>query len=165
MKREYEMVLENLARAGWKAERLPRRRRVPREILTRYPGMPSDYREFIEWIRNVDSPDDKAWFVTSSIFSGTTDCAYAWNEWEKQSLEAAEANRPLAKRIRKFWDRYLPVVMTVKSGYAYFALDLKTGKIVHGEEPEYEETSPFAASLKELFSLLSERDPRTELWV
>ncbi len=50
--------------------------------------------------------------------------------------------------------------MSVKDGYAYYALDLGTFQVVRGEEPEYEETAPIAGSLLELLRLLASGDPR-----
>jgi hypothetical protein len=56
--------------------------------------------------------------------------------------------------------------MSVKSGYAYFALDLESMQVVRGDEPEYEETLPLASSLGEMFEMLISRDPpRVEDWV
>jgi len=165
MTREYEATLDSLVQLGWSVERLSQRQTLPDEILKRYPGMPLDHREFVETTGIVASPSATAWLVTSCVFTGTSDLAYAWNEWEQQSLEAAEKDLALRTSIERFWDRHLPIVMSVKSGYAYLALDLNTLQIVRGEEPLYEESSLLASSLHEMFSLVVNRDPRVQRWV
>jgi hypothetical protein len=126
--------------------------------------MPPEHRELVESLGLVSSADQKAWLVTGCIFSGDVS-AYAWNEWEQQSLEAAGADEGLARTIRAFWDRHLPILMSVKSGYAHFSLDLETLRVVQGEEPEYEATSPLASSIDEVLELILRRDPRVARWV
>ncbi|MEO7096560.1 MAG: hypothetical protein ABI175_25100 [Polyangiales bacterium] len=158
-------MITKLDGLGWKVERLPKRRALPDDVVARYPGIPKDYLKFIGSNGLVSSPDDKAWLVTGCVFSGSSNTAYAWNEWEKQSLEAAGKDKELAGSIREFWDRHLPILMSVKSGYAYFALDLETRKVVQGEEPIYEEISTFAPSVHELFRLIAEQSPRVQRWV
>ena len=74
------------------------------------------------------------------------------NEFELQSIEAAESDSEWIKRIKAFWDEHAPVMLSEKSGYAYFAID-RSGKIVLGREPEYEEvavSTSFQAFLDEL---------------
>ena len=42
------------------------------------------------------------------------------------------------KGIRTFWDRHLPVLMSVAGDYEFLAIDQDTGAVVHGIEPEFE---------------------------
>lgn len=126
--------------------------------------MPPEYRELVETLGLVSSSDPKAWLVTSCIFSGNVS-AYAWNEWEQQSLEAAGEDEGLARSIRAFWDRHLPILMSVKSGYAHFSLDMETLRVVQGEEPECEDASPLASSIDEVLQMIFRRDPRLARWV
>jgi hypothetical protein len=162
----YAELLDRLERVGWTAERLSQPEPLPEQILERYPDIPAEYREFAESAGFVVGPGETAWLVTSCVFAGTSKCAWAYNEWERQSLEAAGNDQALAKEIRAFWDRHLPVVMSTKSCYAYFALDLDTQQIVQGEEPMYEDVgSPLAGSLDEMFRLIVTRDDRVSLYV
>lgn len=161
----YQATLMGLEHAGWTVERLAHRQALPDNVIKRYASIPGDYLELIESVGLVTSPGDTAWLITSCIFSGASSRAYAWNEWESQSLEAAGSDDALKVSIKSFWDIHLPIIMSVKSGYAYFALNLETLQIVQGEEPIYEDSSPLASSLAELFSLIMKRDPRLQRWV
>lgn len=160
----YLKMVGRLAEVGWTVERLSRKRALPMSVVARYPSMPLNYRQFAESFGNVSSPGDRAWLVTSEVFCGSGS-AFAWNEWELQSLAAAGDDRTLVPRIGQFWDRHLPVVMSVKSGYAHFSLDLETMTVVQGEEPEYEDVSRVASSVDELFQSMAARDPKLTPWL
>lgn len=164
MNTPFSTVLAELAHSGWKVELLPHRRSLPDAVVRRYPWMPADYREVIEEANLITSPDDKAWLLTFADFSGTANCAYAWNEWERQSLEAAGDDQDWKSRIEQFWDRHFPIMMSVKSGYAYLAIERTSLSVVAGEDPEYEETSLVAATIPDALRLLASRDPRVQRW-
>ena len=150
---------------GWKSELLTWREPLPSHVMSRYPAIPEDYLEFVETTKSVIAPGDIAWLVTTRVFAGKAGVAYAWNEWEQQSIEAADGHPSLKAGVHKFWDKHLPVLMSVKSGYAYFALDMDTFQVVCGEEPEYEEPSVLASSLDEMFRMCASRSPGLERWV
>ena len=163
--KNYEAILNRLVQMGWTVDRLPQPKPLPEEILKRYPAIPADYRELIESLGLVTSPERTAWLVTGGIISGECKIAFAWNEWEIQSLDAAGKDGAWATSIRQFWDHHFPLLMSVKSGYAYFALDLTASNVVQGEEPEYEEVSPLAPTIAEMFRMVIDKDPSIEAWV
>ena len=111
MKRRYSDALDKLTQGGWSVERLSQREPLPAEVAERYPGLPGDYREFIEECGLVVSPSDTAWLVTARVVAGRADVSYAWNEWEVQSLDAADGDLDWQRRITQFWDRHFPVLM------------------------------------------------------
>ena len=55
------------------------------------------------------------------------------------SLEAASDDDEWKKRITNFWDKTIPIVMSVGGDYYYYGIDIETGKIVVAYEPEFEE--------------------------
>ena len=55
--------------------------------------------------------------------------------------------------------------MSLKSGYAYFAIKRTNNTVVVGEEPQFEETSPLAASLSELLEMIAARSSVLEPWL
>jgi len=126
--------------------------------------MPADYRHLVEAFGSVTSADERAWLVTGEVFAGS-DSAFTWNEWEVQSLESAGDDRPFAARIVQFWDQHVPLVMSVKSGYAHFSLDLKTLGVVVGSEPEYERVLPLASSVEALLHRIVESDTALAAWI
>ena len=165
MKLGYSDALDRLKHGGWSVERLARREPLVAEVAERYPWLPGDYQELIEECGLIASPSGTAWLVTTRVVAGRADVAYAWNEWEVQSLDAADGDADWQQRITQFWDRHFPVLMSVKDGYAYCALDLGTFQVVRGEEPEYEATVPIAGSLLELLQLLASGGPKPAGWV
>jgi hypothetical protein len=162
---EHRRVLEQLRSSGWRIEYFDERKALASDVVTRYPWMPSDYREFVEETKIAVSPDEKAWFLTALDFSGESDSAFAWNEWERQSLEAAEDDEALKRQTLGFWDSHLPVLVSVKSGYAYVAIERSDLTVVCGEEPEYEEATLLTSSFAELLHLIAARDPRLSRWI
>lgn len=165
MNSEFGKTLKDLAQNGWRIESLPTPQALPDEITVRYPWFPAEYRKLVEETKSAASPGDKAWLLTVFDYSNTSDSAYLWNEWERQSLDAAADDEQWQVRIRGFWDAHLPLIMSVKSGYAYFAIEYPSLKVVVGEEPEYEETSEIAESIAELFRLIATRDGKVEKWI
>lgn len=156
---------ELLRIAGWRVERCARRQALPAELVRRYPWMPADYRDFVEETKLASSADEKAWFLTARDFAGEPGPPFAWNEWERQSIEAAEGDEELERRVVAFWDSHLPILLSVKSGYAYFAMEQSSLSIVRGEEPEYEETTPLAPSFAALLQLIKGRDRRLSRFI
>lgn len=53
------------------------------------------------------------------------------------------------KAITSFWDNHLPVYISANGEYEYYALRMTDGCIVHGIEPEFEETIVVANSFFE----------------
>jgi hypothetical protein len=66
------------------------------------------------------------------------------------------------RSIEEFWDHHLPLLMSLKSGYAYLAVEKDSLSIVGGVEPEWEETEVIARSLLELLELIARKDPVIE---
>ncbi len=56
--------------------------------------------------------------------------------------------------IKSFWNEHLPICLSLKDGYSYYALCLKDGTIVTGEEPEFEETTEVAPSFRDFLQML-----------
>ncbi|MCC8437763.1 SMI1/KNR4 family protein [Brevibacillus sp. M2.1A] len=67
------------------------------------------------------------------------------------SLESACDDDSWKQEITKFWDRYLPIALSVRNGYTVYAIDLGSefGSIVCGYEPEFEEVEQIASSFEQ----------------
>jgi hypothetical protein len=160
MTKEHMAFLSELRQSGWRVDLLSQRATLPTEVTARYPWIPTGYRDLVEEAALIASPDDKSWFLTQPDFAGTSGSAYAWNEWEIQSLDAAGSDDAWKAQIVQFWDSHLPILVSTKSGYAYFAIEKDEGRIVYGEEPEYEETVEIAPSLEAFMQLVAGKDAR-----
>jgi hypothetical protein len=160
MDSEYAAALRALEQAGWQIIRSEKRLTLPLNIQSRYDWVPSSHRGLIEEVELAHSPDDAAWLVTAADLAGTSGTTFRWNEWEKQSLRAAREDESWRRHITQFWDAHFPVIMTLRSGYAYFALERVSLNIVYGCEPEFEAVISIASSTPELLRLLAVRDAR-----
>lgn len=132
---------------GWNVEwNETQEERLPEAITDRYKNIPEQWMEFIQRIRRMVCPDETTWFLCTEDFAIQDDKAFQWNEWELISLRDAEGDEEWMNEIKQFWDEHLPVVMSVKDGYSYYAISMRDGSVVHGMEPEFEECEPVAVS-------------------
>lgn len=127
-------------------------------FMKQYKEITKEYEEFLKIFKSVISKDEMTWFLCSDEYMNQSELAFKWNEFELQSLEAAEEDEEWKDAIVQWWNGKLPIIMSVKGGYSFYAIDLKDnyGAIVRGEEPEYEETEIVASDLNHFFlSLIS----------
>lgn len=125
-------------------------------VPDRYRNLPAGYVAFLGKVKQCTAPGDKAWFLCTDDYRGVSDTAFQWNEFELLSLEAAEGDQAWQAEITSWWDRHLPVVLSVRDGYAFYALDLsdERGAVVQGTEPEFEETVKVADTLEAFWQLI-----------
>jgi hypothetical protein len=133
---------------------------LPEQVQNRYPKIPFELTKFLSSLKFCTNPEQTAWFLSESDFYGNTDSAYRWNEFELMELELTtqENDVALESQIQEFWDNHFPFLLSVKTGYAFFAVDLQPdnyGAIVHGIAPEFREVSKVAESFQEFLDLLS----------
>lgn len=119
---------------------------LPEIIIKRYGNIPEQWLEFIRMIKRMINSDETTWFLCAEDFAVQSDEGFQWNEWEIIGLGSAEDDEEWKGKIKKFWNRHLPIVMSVKGFYSYYAIDIKDGSIVYGAEPEFEECETVAAS-------------------
>lgn len=153
-----EAFLESSRTAGWKIiERNIEQPLKSSPGLERYKNYPSLYGELLTRISSFVNSSDTAWLVCEDEFSGESECAFKWNEWELMSLESANGDAELIEPVKCFWDQHIPLFYSVKEGYAFFAISLQEkGAIVHGREPEFESTTVVCDSLSRLMAHMSD---------
>jgi hypothetical protein len=163
----FDIAVRRLESAGWDVVlHEPWQERLPDSIQARYPAIPPAYALFLKRVARCVSPCQTVWFLCCEDFDGRSGTAFAWNEWEQQSLEQSKDSPFLARKTRSFWDDHLPFVTSVKSGYAYLALDLTTqkfGTVVAGYEPDLEDPDFVCITFEDWLSLLCEdlqKEPR-----
>lgn len=118
-------------------------------ITTRYKNIPKQWLEFIETVKCMMNADETTWFLCANDFDMQSDEAFQWNEWEKISLESADGDKEWKSKIKSFWDNHLPIIMSVKGCYSYYAVSMDDGSVVKGAEPEFEECEVAAGSFIE----------------
>jgi hypothetical protein len=148
------LTLSELKSKGWTVRLREANLSLPAFVQQRYPWLPRDVESLFCETELVCDATAKLWFLSSADFRGESDAAYAWNEWELQSLEAADSDSDWTSSIRGFWDEHLPVALSTVDGSSYYAVR-RDGSIVYGREPEFEEPEVYASSLTEFLECLA----------
>lgn len=144
MKFLHERFLEYLAAQGWTV--LGGASDAPRGMPVTTP----EHAAFLSLFAQLSRADDTRWFLAAADYAGTADNAFAWDAFRQISLDAAMSDDD-RRGVQAFWDRHLPIFMSVDGDYAFLALDRESGSVVHGTEPEFEAVSVVARSLDDLF--------------
>ena len=138
---------------GWNVEKNEHATyHMPDFFKTRYKNTPQSWLEFAGSVKCIVTHDESAWFLCAADFAPQADSAFQWNEWELISLGAAEDDANLQANLAAFWNTHLPVFMSVKGVYSYYAISMENGSIVYGSEPEFEECRTVAESFEEFLS-------------
>ncbi len=150
-----EIFLEWAKNNGWEIlKRQDNILNLPENVLKRYPKIPNEFLEFLKLAEICITPDEKSWLICQNEYNGTSDLAFSWDEMEKMSFIENDDSYNLA--IIKFWNTHLPIAMSVRDGYSYFALDVGDdyGAIVYGYEPEFEEVNKISPSFLEFLDMI-----------
>lgn len=142
---------------GWKLiEKESISLNLKENITSRYKDIPHAYIEFLSRVKCLISPSEKTWFLCEDEYNNETEIPFKWNEFELISIEATENDKDWKVEIISWWDKKLPIVMSVGDGYAFYAIDLNisTGSIVKGEEPEFEEVEKVADNIDDFLDLI-----------
>lgn len=157
-------IIRRLQKQGWNVTKRPGRSfRLPPDVVARYPKLPPRFTEFLGGLSSCENQTQTAWFLCEADYGGTTGAAFRWDELEQMSLEAAKDDRRLGEAVRGFWNEHLPFLLSVRDGYAYFAIRTAAdgfGRVVTGREPEFEEASQVADSFEEFLSVLADGSVR-----
>ena len=143
-----ERFVEWAANAGWIIERNDEPISFPEGVLARYKNIPEEWLEFIANFKSIKNAADDVWFLTGYDFADTQ------TYFEDISLDAAAGDEDWIQQIKAFWDKTLPIFMSVGGDYQYYGIDLETGKVVEGWEPEFEYPYAKAGSFNEFIEKL-----------
>jgi hypothetical protein len=124
----------------------------------RYQNIPEEIEAFITSYTKAETDDRKTWLLSASDFLSTSESEFAPDEFEKISLSSAEGDLNWRQEIIEFWNKHLPIYMSVKSGYEYIAYNLETGNFVEGVEPEFEETLEVASSISGFLKYVNDKN-------
>jgi hypothetical protein len=148
-------LLRRLVEAGWSVkQRRTGVLKLDTGVSSRYPSLPREYVEFLGGFDLCVNRGETAWFLSESDFNGTSGSAFKWNEFELQEAEAAQGDGRWQSEVRAFWDRHLPILISVTDGYSYLAIETESGHVVHGREPEYEDVVMVSSSFDEFAALV-----------
>jgi hypothetical protein len=143
-------AIARLRDAGWRFEASKSARDGDPSVLAAFSA---DVSVWANSFALLASADETTWFLAADDYEEGSDNAFAWNEFEKVSLDASEDEEQVVA-VTEFWSRHLPVLLSVRDRYAYLAVR-SDGMIVCGEEPEFEDAEVVAGSLAELLSGLA----------
>lgn len=154
----FDKTISGLRDTGWLVQkRQDSATPFDRNFNKRYLNIPDDYLFFLEKIKYCSNPSQTAWFLTEPEYRGTNKSAFRWDELELLSIDAADGDSNLVVEIREFWDHHMPIMLSVKSGYAYVGIKLSKegyGSVICGIEPEYESITRIADTFTEFMELL-----------
>lgn len=130
----------------------------PEPQRMRITGLPASLTNLIMSYDLLANKNDTVWFITYELLLAEQDeNSFSWNEFEKESLNAAISQNDMAK-VSEFWSNHFCFIMSVKSGYIHISIVTKgenKGQIVWGEEPQYEDINVLAKTYDEFFSILT----------
>ncbi|WMD21698.1 hypothetical protein RAS12_04795 [Achromobacter seleniivolatilans] len=139
-----QRFLDHLAAHGWTVLR------TTPDSPAATPGNAHGYGAFLAAFTELHNANQTRWFLSAADHDGTADCAFPWYTLRDISLEAAldDAGR---QAVLDFWQQHTPIYMSVAGEYEFLAIERDSGRIVHGIEPEFEDTRDVASSLAALF--------------
>ena len=129
---------------------------LPHDVRQRYPWLPEDYLGFVRGLLLCADANDTRWILTPHDYVAGDERVYSHDEWEKLSLEACGDDEGTVRRVSDFWDGHFPFFMDVSDGYAFHAIRVtdRSGVIVSGKEPEFEEVQVVANSFTDFLGQL-----------
>jgi len=137
-----------------------------KRFQARYPRLPDDYAAFLKTYSLLTNQSDTTWFNSISDFNGTNvENDFKWNEFEIQSLEAFDGDAENQQVVKDFWNNHIPIILSVKNGYAYFAINVSEenfGEIYYGEEPEFEEAELVSNSFTSFIEAMQKKSLKKE---
>jgi hypothetical protein len=158
-------IIQQLRQQGWTiAERQGRPFRLPPEVSARHPKLPKSLTAFLAGMSVCVDASESEWFLCEDDFAGGSGSAFPWDAWERLSLKAGIDDDRFTAQVRAFWDAHLPFFLSVRDGYAYFAVRTATdgfGQVVAGREPEFDEPSKVAETFTDFLRLFVNGQART----
>jgi len=140
-----QRFLDHLAARGWTVLRT-----TPTSTPAAAPRDAHGYGAFLATFTELHNADQTRWFLSAADHDCTADSAFPWHTLRDISLEAAldDAGR---QAVLDFWQQHTPIYMSVAGAYEFLAIERDSGRIVHGIEPEFEDTRDVAPNLAALF--------------
>lgn len=154
-----EELLNYLKEQSWNVELKEEKDTHILDVIgKRYKNIPQQWLNFVSRFKSIVNRDNTTWFLCEDDFCLQEENKFRWNEWEIISLESVRNDSELENEIREFWNKYLPIIMSVRSGYSYYAISMENGSIVYGIEPEFEECEIVADSFEEFIRKIMKRE-------
>lgn len=145
-------AIGRLQESGWTCEPpMPAQKDAPSALQT----APETVIRWVSSFSLLSNSDETVWFLSRDDYSTSAEGAFAWNECERLSTEAAATDEE-ASAVSRFWKRHLPILLSVRSGYEYLAVR-DDGAVVHGTEPEFEEAAVVFSHFEDLLRHISVR--------
>lgn len=157
-------VHEKLISIGFEVQKSLKDFKISQALLERYANLPEEYLIFLKSFERITNISDTVWFISNSDFNGSTENDFKWNEFELMSLEWSEDDEEEQINIREFWKNHIPILISVKDGYEFWAIcltDDQFGEIVHGQEPVFEETTRVCDNFNDLIDLMENKEIKT----
>ena len=111
------LFLEALKALQWNisSDKLPDNFCVEDIANGRIQYTPKEFQEFINLFSVCANQEDTVCFLSAKDYQNTDESAFAWNEFEKQSLEYAE-NDNERNKVSAFWKAHCLFLSQLKMG-------------------------------------------------
>lgn len=150
----HKNFLAHLEQLGWIVEQnIDQPLRLDEISIDKLKCAGTEFEELVTSYFACSNQSDDVWFLSWADYAEKSDSSFSWNEFELQSLEAA-LDESQKNQVVAFWSKHVPFLVSVRSGYSYIAMsidDSTFGRIVTGNEPEYEETVTLSNSLTDFY--------------
>ena len=124
--------------------------------IDRLKNAPQEFIDFICSYSQLINKDETTWFLSyKDYIKSDDDTDFSWNDFEQQSIECADDDNDLLHEINNYWTTHIPFIISVDGEYQYIAIGTgknNLGKIFHGIEPEYEDSTCIANNLSEFLT-------------
>ena len=153
-----ELFFEKMKNIGWNvsSEKISLKNvNIDRRAIARLAKAPKEFIDFISSYSTLNNAEDDIWFLSYQDYINDDKEFFAWNEFEQQSIKYADDDTDILEDINFYWQEQLPFAMSVRGEYSYLSIGVgkdNLGKIFHGIEPEYEDSTCIANNFNEFLS-------------
>jgi len=155
-----QQFIKNTEQKGWKRQLIQSPLEPLAFLQERYGSLPENLISFLTNVAGCSDPEGSFWFLCPTDYLNQDEEIMSWNHFEEISLDATDDDKQWANDIKEFWDRHLPIMISVNSGYAYLAIryeDNKPREVVLGHEPEFEEVEIIAENYDDFLAKFYEK--------
>jgi hypothetical protein len=136
--------IESLSNFGWIVEKneIGEVRLLNENFTKRYPKIPEDFNLFLNTFKTVVPNEWSTLLCIEDYNSPTYPDTFHWTFFENLSIESCDGNNLEANEITEFWDYQIPILISVKNGFAFISISVHEksfGNIFYGFEPVFED--------------------------
>lgn len=131
----------------WEVEYKEDGLKLPKAILERYSNLPDSWKNFMAQFSACTDLEGTKWFLTQDDYEIEDDMMFSWDFIEKICQKDLKDEK--LAMVTAFWDKYFPIFFDIGTTCRYIAIEVDSGNIVEGKEPDFMKVSVIASSFDE----------------